>query len=90
MTDAAINVPPEWSPQAAVWVGWPHLRGEWGSAFDGARQEIAGFVRALSQVTPVKIACGSREAYGSAWFALEPEVAAGRVILHKLPSGDIK
>lgn len=89
MTDAAINVPPEWSPQAAVWVGWPHLRGEWGDAFDGARQEIAGFVRALSQVTQVKIACGSREAYGSAWFALETEIAAGRVSLHTVPSGDI-
>ena len=89
MSDAAINVPPEWAPQAAVWGGGPHLRGEWGRALDGARQEIAGFVRALSQVTPVKIACGSREAYGSAWFALEPEIVAGRVTLHTLPSGDI-
>ena len=89
MSDTATNVPPEWAPQAAVWAGWPHLRGEWGDAFDGARHEIASFVRALSHVTRVKIACGSREAYGSAWFALESEIALGRVTLHTLPSGDI-
>ncbi|GAB5456325.1 MAG: agmatine deiminase family protein [Henriciella sp.] len=89
MSEPVRFVPPEWAPQAAVWVGWPHIRGEWGDAFDGARLEIAGFIRALSHVTPVKIACGSREAYGSAWFALEAEIAAERVSLHTLPSGDI-
>lgn len=82
-------VPPEWAPQVAVWVGWPHARGEWGAAFDGAREEIAGFVKALSKVTPVKIACGSREAFGSAWFALESDIAADRVSLHTMPAGDI-
>ena len=89
MSKPARFVPPEWAPQAAVWVGWPHARGEWGAAFDGARDEIAGFVRALSKVTPVKIACGSREAFGSAWFALEPDIAAERVSLHTMPAGDI-
>lgn len=89
MSNPTRFTPPEWAPQAAVWVGWPHARGEWGVAFDGAREEITGFVRALSKVTPVKIACGSREAYGSAWFALEPEIAASRVSLHTMPSGDI-
>ncbi|MEM7458823.1 MAG: agmatine deiminase family protein [Pseudomonadota bacterium] len=89
MSDANVSVPPEWAPQSAVWVGWPHLRGEWGDAFDLARVEIAGFVRALSSVTPVRIACGSREAYSSAWFALAPEIEIGRVSLHTLPAGDI-
>ena len=89
MSNAARFVPPEWAPQATVWVGWPHARGEWGAAFDGAREEIAGFIRALSKVTPVKIACGSREAFGSAWFALESEITASRVSLHPMPTGDI-
>ena len=82
-------VPPEWAPQAAVWVGWPHARGEWGAAFEGTHEEITGFVRALSKVTSVKVACGSREAFGSAWFAFEPEIAAHRVTLHTMPAGDI-
>lgn len=89
MSEKQLLVPPEWAPQSAIWVGWPHARGEWGVAFDGARLEIAEFVCALSRVTPVRIACGSREAYGSAWFALEPEIATGQVKLHTLPSGDI-
>lgn len=89
MSESPLYVPPEWAPQAAIWVGWPHARGEWGQAFEGARAEIAEFVRALSRVTPVRMACGSREAYGSAWFALESEIQKKRVTLHTLPAGDI-
>ena len=89
MSDTALFLPPEWAPQAAVWVGWPHSRGEWCTAFEGAREEIAGFVRTLCRVTPVQIACGAREAYSSAWLALEPECQARRVNLHTLPAGDI-
>ncbi len=89
MSVTHLSPPPEWAPQAVVWAGWPHLRGEWGDAFEAVRDEIADFLRALSAVTPVRIACGSREAYGSAWFAFEPEIVAGRITLHTLPSGDI-
>lgn len=89
MRSEHVYVPPEWAPHAAIWVGWPHLRGEWGAAFDGARAEIADFVRALCQTTPVRIACGSREAFGSAYFAFEPEFQTGHVTLHTLPAGDI-
>jgi len=89
MSETEIFFPPEWAAHKAVWVGWPHLRGEWGAAFEGARLEIADFVRGLSQVSDVRIACGSREAYGSAWFALAPEIAEKRVTLHTLPAGDI-
>lgn len=89
MSDDGIYIPPEWAPHAAIWAGWPHLRGEWGATFDGARMEIADFIRHVCRRTPVRVACGSREAYGSAWFALEPEIAQGRVSLHTLPAGDI-
>jgi len=89
MTELKPYLPPEWHPQQAVWVGWPHLYGEWGSDFDGARQEIADFVSELAKSTKVKVACGSREAYGSAWFAFETDIQSGRVTLHTLPAGDI-
>lgn len=89
MSEQFTFVPPEWAQQAAIWVGWPHLRGEWWEAFEGARAEIAGFVKALCGITPVRIACGSREAYTSAWFALETDISRGRVSLHTLPAGDI-
>ena len=86
---ASPYLPPEWAPHACVWVGWPHWRGEWGPAFDGARAEIAVFIAALSQVALVKVACGSREAYASAWHAFETETISGRIELHTLPAGDI-
>lgn len=89
MTETPFYLPPEWAPHAAIWVGWPHLRGEWGVAFEGARNEIAGFVRAIAEITPVRIACGSREAYGSAWFEFEPLIMSDRVSLHPLAAGDI-
>lgn len=87
--DLTTYVPPEWAPQAHVWVGWPHIRGEWGSAFDTAREEIASFIRALAAVTPVRVACGSREAYTSAWLALDDIISSGAVQLHTVVSGDI-
>lgn len=89
MSETLFHLPPEWAPHSAIWVGWPHLRGEWGDAFDGARDEISGFVNAVSSITPVRIACGSREAYGSAWFQFEPLIRSGRVRLHPMPAGDI-
>jgi len=89
MSVSQTYVPPEWGPHRAIWVGWPHLRGEWGRAFTGAREEITAFVRALAPVTPVRIACGSREAYSSAWLAMDDEIAAGRVQLHTVLAGDI-
>jgi hypothetical protein len=82
MSERARYIPPEWAPHAALWVGWPYLRGEWGDAFTGAREEIAAFVRAVSDFTPIRVACGSREAYGSAWTALEDIVGPGRLSLH--------
>lgn len=77
-------VPPEWAEQAALWVGWPHLRDEWGDAFDGAREEIAGFVAAAARYVPVRVACGSDEAAASAQAVLG-DIAE----LVRVPTGDI-
>ena len=55
-----ICVQPQWSKQDAVLVGWPRLYGEWGKAFDGAKEEIAEFVRNLSKYSPVTVAVGDR------------------------------
>lgn len=89
MTEHLTYIPPEWAPHAAIWLGWPHLRDEWGDAFDSARDEISSFAKALCQTTPTRVACGSREAYSSAWSALEHEIGDGLISLHTLPSGDI-
>ena len=56
MTETIVRAIPEWERQAHVWVGWPRLAHEWGDAFEGARAEIAGFVRSLSRFVPVRLA----------------------------------
>lgn len=86
MVESDIYVPPEWAKQSALWVGWPHLRAEWGDAFDGARAEIAAFISAASRFLHVHVACGSQEAEQSAVKMLD---SLGRVSLARVPSGDI-
>ncbi|MEM9937280.1 MAG: agmatine deiminase family protein [Pseudomonadota bacterium] len=87
MTAPMITVPPEWTEQAALWVGWPHLREEWGDALEAARAEIAVFIETASRAVPVKVACGSDEAYASAERALRD--CQDRAVLHRVPAGDI-
>ncbi|MEM8615582.1 MAG: agmatine deiminase family protein [Pseudomonadota bacterium] len=86
MDRSPTHIPPEWGPQRAVWAGWPYLQAEWGDAFDPARSEIETFLKALSKVTPVRIACGSRAAYGDAYGRFADVTGIG---LHTVPSGDI-
>ena len=62
VTETIVRAIPEWRRQARVWVGWPRLADEWGEAFDGARAEIAGFVRTLSRFVPVRLAVGDAAA----------------------------
>lgn len=84
MSDDTVFCPPEWAPQAGVWVGWPRLPEEWGAAYELARVEIAGFVRALSGFVPVKLAAGSDAAADEAYTAVGDAAEIVRV-----PTGDI-
>ena len=89
MSETAIYTAPEWQRHDAIWAGWPHIRGEWGNLFEDARAQIGVFLKELCKVTPVKVACGSREAYDSALSMFEREIEAGKISLHTLPTGDI-
>jgi agmatine deiminase len=84
MTDTTRRLPPEWAPQSVLWCGWPRLAEEWGGDFEGARSEIAAFVRAAAAFLPVKVAAGSDEAVQSATAAFG-DVAQ----IVALPTGDI-
>ena len=60
MTDTTIaHTPPEWAPQSAIWVGWPHLKKEWAGDYQGAQREIAALVKALAPVVHVKLLIGA-------------------------------
>ena len=84
MEHAAVYWPPEWAPQAAIWVGWPRLPGEWGDAFEPARAEIAAVIGALSRATPIRVAVGDEAAEASARLYLGPGAD-----LRRVPTGDI-
>ncbi len=75
---------PEWAPQAAVWVGWPHLETEWAEDFAPACAEIEGFVRTLARFVPVRMAAGT-PASAAACSGRLGDVAA----VHTVPLGDI-
>ncbi len=87
MSEPAFFIPPEWAPQSAIWIGWPHLDSEWGDAFEGARREIAQVARRAARYLPVRIACGSEEAEHAAAAALSG--CTGSIDLVRIPTGDI-
>ena len=41
------HMPAEWAPHDWVWIGFPHIRAEWGDAFDEARVQLAAFASAI-------------------------------------------
>lgn len=84
MTMTRFQLPAEWASHRALWVGWPHLVDEWGGTLSGAREQIAGFVRAASAFVPVRVACGSDEALTSA-----QEMMGGAADCVRVPCGDI-
>lgn len=80
-----VHMPSEQVALSSLWVGWPYLQSEWGSALDGARQEISDFVRAARRFVPVVVAVGSDDAEKSARSMLPSE----NVNFCRIPMGDI-
>src|SRR3546814_19669371 len=42
-------MPPEWSRQRWLWIGFPHLADEWPGHFAAAQEEIAAFANAVAE-----------------------------------------
>lgn len=42
-------MPPEWHPQAWLWVGFPHLADEWPGVLGRAQEQIAAFANAVAE-----------------------------------------
>ena len=84
MIEETTHLLPEWTPHAALWVGWPRLAEEWGGDLTGPRAEIAAFIKAAADYVPVRVAAGSDEAAASAADALQ---GVGEIV--RIPTGDI-
>ncbi|WP_447930409.1 agmatine deiminase family protein [Sphingopyxis fribergensis] len=42
-----LQMPAEWAPHDAVWIGFPHLAEEWAGAIDEGRRDVAAFANAI-------------------------------------------
>ncbi len=84
MSPKNMKLYPEWAEQIALWVGWPCMPDYWGEAFDGARDEIASFVRTLAPFTKVHLGVRTEADAGFARRICGPDCS-----IHVLPMGDI-
>ena len=49
-------LPPEWAPQAAVVLTWPHTQSDWAETLNDTEAEFAGFAAAIAQREPLIVA----------------------------------
>ena len=49
MTTPIMRMPPEWHPQAWLWIGFPHDGEEWPGFLGAAQEQIASFANAVAQ-----------------------------------------
>lgn len=49
MTDAIMRMPPEWHPQALLWIGFPHDPVEWPGYLERAQDQMAAFASAVAE-----------------------------------------
>ena len=80
------HLPPEWSPHASVWIGFPSARDLWLDDLDGAQAQVAAFARAVyaeGRGERVDLICANEDAAECA-VALRTGAA-----IHILPFYDI-
>lgn len=66
----AIELPPEWAPQRAVWTAWPADPREWNGDLETPRRDVAALIRLLADTGHVRLLVNGAEAEGSARAAL--------------------
>lgn len=49
MTASSLWMPPEWHPQAWLWIGFPHDPVEWPGFLEPAQEQIAAFANAVAE-----------------------------------------
>jgi agmatine deiminase len=54
-----FQMPPEWAPQAAIWLSWPANTALWPGHFHLIGPKFAEFAAAISRFEPVRINCAA-------------------------------
>lgn len=50
-----FRVPPEWEPQQAIWLAWPHRHDSWPGRFDAIPDFYARWIPLIAESTPVRL-----------------------------------
>lgn len=57
--ELGFSMPPEWAPQAAVWLSWPSNPALWPRHYELVGPKFAEFAAAISRFEPVRINCAA-------------------------------
>lgn len=80
-----VSMPPEWAPQAWLWIGFPHDAEEWPGYLAPAQEQIAGFANAVAesgQAVRLLVRDAANEARAKA-------IVSGAVALERRVFGDV-
>lgn len=80
-----MAMPPEWHPQALLWIGFPHLAEEWSGQIARAQEQIAAFASAVAE-TGQAVHLVVRDDANAARAA---SLASARVVLARHVYGDV-
>ena len=79
------TMPPEWAPQAWLWIGFPHLADEWPGYLAAAQEQIAAFANAVAE-SGQDVRLLVRDAANE---ARAQSLVSGAVGLERRPFGDV-
>ena len=79
------RMPPEWHPQAWLWIGFPHDAGEWPGILPRAQEQIAAFANVVAE-SGQEVRLIVRDAVGE---ARARELCSAAVRLERRAYGDI-
>ena len=81
----SISMPPEWAPQAWLWIGFPHDASLWVDELVPAQEQIAAFANAVAE-TGQQVRLVVRDAANE---ARARELVSGAVMCERHAYGDI-
>src|SRR5258708_6461472 len=83
-------MPAEWEPHEAIWMAWPHYRGEWQGKFEPIRWVYAEIIRNLAPHGRVELVVADRPAERQARKLLErADVLLTNVRFHHWPTNRV-
>jgi agmatine deiminase len=83
-------MPPEWTPHAATWIGWPFDDELWEGQLEAVREEFAALVSTVARFEKVYLNVRDEEAENDARARLQRlDAPLAHITFHRLPLNDV-